>query len=274
MSLPSPGRAGSTVVVTGASSGIGEAMARELSARGYHLTLVARRRKKLRALAGELPGPSRVLVADLADDADRRRAIEELRAGPQIVGLANNAGAAAFGAVLDHDTDEVTAMVRLNVLAFHELSVELGRDMVSHGEGAILNSGSITAFAPLPNNATYSATKAFVQSFSEALHAELGGTGVSCTVASFGPVRTPIWEQSGNGGAEGLGGDLVWQDADDAARAAVDAMTAGRRTTVPGLTNKIAAIGLTRAPRTALLPVVRAAQGDRVRRLLGQLNGG
>jgi hypothetical protein len=273
VSLPSA-RPETTVVVTGASSGIGEAIARELSARGYHLTLVARRRKLLRALADELPGESRVLVADLTDDADRRRVIDEVRAGPQVVGLANNAGAAAFGGVLEHDLAEETAMIRLNVLAFHELSVELGRDMVARGEGAILNSGSITAFAPLPNNTTYSATKAFVQSFSEALHAELSGTGVSCTVASFGPVRTPIWEQSGNGGAEGFGGDLVWQDADEAAKAAVDAMAAGRRTTVPGVTNKIAALGLTRAPRTALLPVMRAAQGERFRRLLGQLNGG
>ena len=273
MPLPSP-RPDTTVVVTGASGGIGEAIARELSSRGYHVTLVARRRKVLRALAGELPNESRVIVADLTKDADRARLLAELREGPTVVGLANNAGQAAFGAILEHDAADETAIVRLNVLAFHELAIELGRDMVSRAEGAILNAGSITGFAPFPHNATYAATKAFVQSFSEALHAELSGSGVSCTVASYGPVRTGIWESSGFEGAEGVGGGLLWQDPDEAAKAAVDAMAGGRRTVVPGLTNKAMAFGFTRAPRTAWLPFTRAAQSAPVRRLLGQLNGG
>ena len=274
MSLPSPGGDRYTVVVTGASAGIGAAVARELSSRGYHLTLVARRRKALRALADELPGESRVLVADLAKDAERARLLSDLRDGPTVVGLCNNAGQAAFGPVVDHEPAQESGIVRLNVLAFHELAVELGRDMVARGEGAILNAGSIAGFAPFPHNATYAATKAFVQSFSEALSAELAGTGVSCTVASFGPVRTGIWKSSDFEGIEGLGGGLVWQDPEDAAKAAVDAMAAGRRAVVPGLTNKVAAFGFTRVPRMALLPVTRAAQSLRVRRLLGQLNGG
>ena len=132
------------------------------------------------------------------------------------------------------------------------------RDLVERGEGAILNVGSITAFAPFPHNATYAATKAFVQSFSEALHEELGGTGVSCTVVSPGPTRTPIWEASDGGGIEGLGGPLLWQSAEQVAREAVDGMVAGRRTVLPGITNKVASLGYRFTPRTALLPVTRA----------------
>lgn len=273
MGLPRP-RPDTTVVVTGASGGIGEGIARELAERGYDLTLVARRRKALRALADELPGEARVIVADLGQDAERERLLAELRAGPRVVALCNNAGRAAFGSVMDDEPAAEREVVRLNVVAFHHLALELGRDMVARGEGAILNTGSITAFAPFPNSATYAATKAFVQSFSEALSTELSGTGVSCTVASFGPVRTDIWESGGFGGLAGLGGDIVWQDADAAAKAAVDAMVGGRRAVVPGLTNKLAALGFSRLPRTALLPLSRAAQSARVRALLGQLHGG
>ena len=266
MALPTP-RPDTTVVVTGASSGIGEALARELSRRGYDLTLVARRRKVLRALADDLPTEARVLVADLTRDADRTRVIRELREGPTVVGLCNNAGTAQFGRVVDHDPAEESEVVRLNVLAFHELAVAIAKDMVERGEGAILNAGSITGFAPFPNNATYAATKAFVQSFSEALTSELSGTGVSCTVASYGPVRTDVWRRSDFEVAN-IGGDLLWQDPSQAAKAAVDAMAAGRRTVTPGITNKLMALGFSSVPRTAWLPLTRALQSQQARRLL------
>jgi short-subunit dehydrogenase len=253
--LPQP-RENTTVVVTGASAGIGAELARELARRGHALTLVSRRRKPLRALADELEGEHRVITCDLTDDADRARLIEELRAGPTVIGLCNNAGSAGFGSILERAPEQELNTVRLNVLAFHDLAINLVRDMVRRGEGALLNAGSITAFAPLPHNTTYAATKAFVQSFSEALHAELSGTGVSSTVASFGPIRTEIWKSAG-WDVRGRGGDLVWQDADEAARAAVDAMVAGRRTVTPGLTNKLTVLGYRFTPRAALLPVVR-----------------
>ena len=253
MPLPPPSE-DTTVLVTGASSGIGEAIARELDSRGYDLILVARSRERLEAIGKELGAET--IAADLSSDRSRARVLRAVKG--RIVGVVNNAGQAGFGDLLEHDVETEDAMVRTNVLALFELTNHLVRDLVERGEGSVLNIGSITAFAPFPNNATYAATKAFVQSFSEALHEELSGTGVSCTVASVGPTRTPIWERSNGGGLEGLGGPLLWQDAEDVARAAVDAMIAGRRTVLPGLTNKVASLGLRFSSRTALLPVTRA----------------
>ncbi len=256
MPLPTP-TPDTQILVTGASSGVGAAIARELHERGYELLLVARSPERLKTVADELGADS--LTADLATDRGRARVLRAVRGHErELVGVVNNAGQAAFGDLLEHDAETEDAMVRTNVLATFDLTNQLVRDLVERGTGSILNVGSITAFAPFPNNATYAATKAFVQSFSEALHEELSDTGVSCTVASLGPTRTPIWERSDGQGLKDVGGPLLWQDAADVAGPAVDAMIAGRRTVLPGLTNKVASLGLRSLPRVALLPMTRA----------------
>ena len=271
MALPDPAP-DTTVVVTGASAGIGEAVARELAARGHALTLVARRRPVLQALATALADEHgvdvRVHAADLAKDRSRARLLEELAAGPTVVGLCNSAGAAAFGRVVDHAVEHEDALLRVNVLALFDLTQRLLRGMVERGTGAVLNLASIVAFAPHPQNATYAATKAFVLSWTEALHTELRGTGVSCTTVNPGPTRTGIWAQAGEPNAEGFGPGLLWQDADDVARAAVDGMVRGSRSVTPGLTNKLAALGYRYTPRAALLPGLGVAQSRTVRRFL------
>ena len=254
MPLPSPSP-DTKILVTGASSGIGEAIARELAGRGYDLILVARRRERLEALASELDVTTEVLGADLASDRARARV---LRAASGVIGVVNNAGQAGFGDLVDHGPEREDAIFRTNALALFDITNRLVRELVARGEGSILNVGSITAFAPFPHNATYAATKAFVQSFSEALHEELSGTGVSCTVVSPGPTRTGIWDKSDGAGIEGLGGPLLWQTAEQVAREAVDGMIAGRRTVLPGITNKVASLGYRFTPRTALLPATRA----------------
>jgi uncharacterized protein len=185
-----------------------------------------------------------------------------------VVGLCNVAGNGALGKVIEHDMADEQLVFDVNAAALFQLTNELVRDMVERGSGAVLNTGSILAFAPIPQNATYAATKAFVASFSEALHEELSGTGVSCTTLSPGPTRTPIFERSGADGAAGLGPGVFWQDAEDVAKPAVDGMVAGKRTVVPGLTNKLAVLGLSLTPRTALLPFTNFAQGESVRSLL------
>ena len=276
MSLPEPA-SDTTVLVTGASSGIGEAIAHQLAGRGYNVSLAARRREVLEELASELEDEydvrTTIHVADLAKDTERTRLLRELKSGRHLVGLCNNAGTGAFGRFVDHDAETEDQVFRTNALALFDLTNRLARGMVERGEGAILNTASILAFAPIPQNATYAATKAFIQSFSEALHTELQGTGVSCTTVNPGPTRTPIFDRSGAPGAAGFGdqigiGGLFWQDAEDVARDAVAGMVDGRRSVTPGLTNKLAAFGLRSASRTVFLPISRAAQSDQVRKLL------
>ena len=154
MALPDP-HPDATVVVTGASAGIGEALARELAARGHGLSLVARRGPLLDELAGELEDAHgvevSVHVADLGEDEERLRLLDELADdGREVAGLCNNAGIGAFGRVADHDPEVEERLVRLNVLALHSLTTRLIGPMVERGAGAILNVGSIFAFAPIP----------------------------------------------------------------------------------------------------------------------------
>lgn len=274
MALPTP-RSADNVLVTGASSGIGVDLARELAGRGFGLTLVARRAGRLEELAADLRARHRVQVdvraCDLIDDRARRELADALvaRGARRLVGVCNNAGSASIGDVADLDPDQEVDLVRLNALALHELTVRLVRPLVERGTGAILNVASVNGFQPVPGMATYSATKAFVIAFSEALHAELAGTGVSCTTLSPGPTRTPIWANAEAGVVEDAGPGFLWQDAADVARAGVDGMVAGRRTVVPSVHNKLFALGGRYASRSVLLPAIRTAGGRRLVELLG-----
>jgi hypothetical protein len=129
--------------------------------------------------------------------------------------------------------------------------------MVSRGSGAVLNVGSIAGVQPLPGNATYAATKAFVNSFSEAVHTELKGTGVSCTVLTPGPVRTEFTEVADGGDLESRAPSFTWQTPQDVARQAVEGMLAGRRVVAPGWTTKVVSTSGRLTPRPLLLPLMR-----------------
>jgi len=246
-------------VVTGASSGIGEALARELAVRGHHVTLVARREERLAGLAGELHAAhgirATVVPGDLALPAARGALVRELRgAGRAIAGLCNNAGIAGVGATASLGRDHLARLVELNVNAVHDLTVALLPDLLAREEGAILNVASVLGHAPVPRNASYSASKAFVVAFSEALHAELAGTGVSCTALSPGPVRTEIFTRSGPRAEEAaaLTPGFLWLEPEDVARAGVDGMERGEREVVPGLANQLFATAARFVPRGAL----------------------
>jgi short-subunit dehydrogenase len=262
MSLPAA-EPNSTVVVTGASSGIGAALARELSGRGHHVTLVARRRDRLEALAAEL-GDADVQPFDLGDPAGPDQLLGVLRnAGRTVAGLCNNAGFGTFGRLWELDPDRERQEVAVNVVALHELTLGLLPGMVSRGSGSILNVGSIAGSQPLPGNATYAATKAFVNSFSEALHAELKGTGVSCSVLTPGPVRTEFTEVSDSTDIEGRAPGFTWQTPEEVARQAVEGMAKGRRVVAPGLVTKVMSTSGRLTPRPLLLPLMRAAYRKR-----------
>jgi short-subunit dehydrogenase len=259
MALPEPSDS-STALVTGASSGIGEAIARELAGRGQHLTLTARREQRLTELAAELHREygvrAGVVACDLGDAAGRDRlsdTIEEL--GLEVEVLINNAGFGYAGDFVDADRERQVAMVRLNCEAVVDLCGRYLPEMIQRGRGAVLNIASTGAFQPMPKSATYGATKAFVLSHSEALHQELKGTGVTLTAVCPGPIRTEFMDASGMGDAEGETPGFVWMSAEDLAREAVDAVDKGKRAVVPGTLNFAGSLLGRFSPRKVLLPV-------------------
>jgi short-subunit dehydrogenase len=160
-----------------------------------------------------------------------------------------------FGAFHEEEPDRLNALVALNVNALHEITLAVLPRMVERGEGAILNVASILGHGPIPNNASYSASKAFVITLSEAVHTELAGTGVSCTAFSPGPVRTDAIADSGVDMVMGSPPGVLWNDVEAIARAGVDAMVQGRRTAIPGLANQLFAAGSRHLPRSIVLPL-------------------
>ncbi len=269
MALPAP-RQDATVLVTGASSGIGEQIARRLADLGHNVTLVARREERLQELATELRRAAGVTVGieacDLSDDAARWALIARLSdADAHVCGVVNNAGFGSYGRFDGLPLDREQQMVRLNVLALHELTGAFLWPMVERGAGAILNVASVVAFQPLPGFATYAATKSFVQTFSESLHAELSGTGVSVTTLSPGPVATEFGAVAGVGAAEDMAPGGMAVSAPDVAAAAVRGMLHGKRSVVPGVATKGMVIGGRLVPRSLLLPAVKRAAGARLR---------
>lgn len=267
MALPPP-TLDNTVVVTGASAGIGAELARELAGRGYNLVLVARRAERLRELGEELRLAhgihADVEACDLTVAERRRELVDRLLAGERAVaGVCNNAGTGTVATLLASDLERQQQVVRLNVEAAHHLTGAFLAPMVERGAGAILNVASIAAFQPLPGFATYAASKAFVQSFSEAVHTELGGTGVSVTCLCPGFTHTEFPGNAEADGAENLIPDFMWMEAPEVARVGIDAMVAGRRTAIPGLRNRASMLGGRIAPRSVLLPLVRQVTGRR-----------
>jgi uncharacterized protein len=261
MSLPEPSES-ATALITGASAGIGEAIARELAGRGHGVTLVARREDRLRSLAGELSDRfgvrAEVLSADLGDRAARDALpgrISELGLDVEI--LVNNAGFGGGREFADSERDLVLSMVEVNCVALLDLQAVYVPRMVERGRGAVINIASTAAFQPLPGAATYAATKAFVLSLSEAVHEELKGTGVTLTAVCPGPVKTEFPQAAGLQGAEEQVPGILWMTAESVAKQAVDAATDGKRAITPGLLNRAGALTGQHAPRMLALPIAK-----------------
>lgn len=225
-------------LITGASVGIGEQFARQLAARGHDLVLVARDSARLDALAKEIEGagPTRaeVLVADLTDDAQLATVEARVRSVDMLV---NNAGFGTFGAFRTLDIDTEVRSIDLNVIALVRLTHAAAAAMAERGRGGILNVSSLAGFQPGPSNATYSATKAFVTSFTEAVHEELKGAGVSVTALCPGFTHTEFQERA-NAPATSVPG-FLWQEAPEVARAGLDGLAKNRAIVIPGTTNKV-----------------------------------
>ena len=184
-----------TALVTGASSGIGEAYARLLAAKGHDLVVVARNEEKLRSLEKELRVSVEVLPADLADAGEL--ALVEKRAAEGVDLLVNNAGFGTTGRFHELPLDKEDEEIRLNVTAVMRLSHAALPSMLAKGSGGIINVSSIAGFQPAPGNATYCGTKAFVTSFTQALAEEVRGTGVRVQVVAPGATKTE-WQMRAN----------------------------------------------------------------------------
>jgi short-subunit dehydrogenase len=258
--VPAPDR---TALVTGASSGIGAEIARCLARRGHGVTLVARREGRLRELADEVAAATgvraEVIAADLTDVASRNRIVAQLgERGLTASILVNNAGFSTMGPVAKSDPEREVAMVRTDVEAVVHLCSAMVPGMVERGSGAVINVASTAAFQPLPGQAGYGASKAFVLSYGRALGAELSGTGVTVTTLCPGPVETGFAEAAGISDEEASTAlpKLMWVPAAAVAVAAVDGADRGRPVVIPGAPNRLLASIAHHAPRRLVLPIL------------------
>ena len=268
MSLAKPS-AGTTGVSTGASSGIGEHIAREFVRRGHRVVLVARRADRLAELAGTFGDRARVLPADLSNPSERAALPDRVaEMGLTVEVLVNNAGVANLGSVARVDVDAELRLIEVDVAAVVDLCTRFLPAMVARGRGAVLNVASVGAFGPVPWQASYGAAKAFVLSYTEAMREELRGTGVTAAVVCPGPVRTGFGAAAGipDEDAEKLLPSFLWEQPETVARTAVDGLDRGRRVIVPGMPNRVAATLNRLAPRWILLPMLGRSHPGRTQR--------
>lgn len=252
-------------LVTGASSGIGQVMARRLALAGTALVVVARRQDELGKLAGELTAANgaevEVIPADLVTDDGVARVEERLRDATRPVDLlVNNAGFGTAGRFADIDPERIGDEIRLNVLALARLTSAALPGMIARGRGSVLNVASVAGLQPLPGFANYAATKAYVIGLSEALHEEVRGTGVTVTALVPGFTRTNFQARAGHGG-KGLP-KFVWLQAEPVAAAGLAAAARGDALCVPGFGYQAVAALTRPIPRS----LVRRVTGLALRR--------
>lgn len=262
MALPTPSPV-ATAVVTGASSGIGADIARELAARGHGVTLVARREDRLRELADELAQGVRVevIACDVADATARAGLLDEVeRRGLTTDILVNNAGVGTIGSVTTTRVADEIAQVRVNVEAVIDLTTRAVQQMVPRGRGAILNVGSTAGYHPFPGQAGYAATKAFVKTYTEGVRGELAGTGVTVALLCPGPVRTEFLKNAGMDERKFADAfpKFMWMPSREVARAGVDALEHDRGTVIAGLPSQLSTRLFQFMPRRLLLPLLKS----------------
>jgi short-subunit dehydrogenase len=258
MSLPDPAP-DSIALVTGASSGIGEQFARQLSQLGHRVALVARREERLRELAEELGGPDRaaVITADLASPEDRDRLAERIgELGTDVEILVNNAGYGIFKPFAQSGLEDEVRQLRVLSEAVVDLMARYVPSMVKRGRGAVINVSSTAGFQALPYNAGYSAAKAHVLVLSEAVHAEVKDQGVTVTAVCPGPVPSGFQEASDADYFVERLPKFTFVEPERVARDAIRAAAQGRISVIPGGPQVRLALGPNRKlPRWLTLPV-------------------
>jgi short-subunit dehydrogenase len=252
-------------VITGASAGIGAALARVFARHGHELALVARRKDRLEALANEIAATGKKKPLVIVVDLHRLEAVRDIgRAltahGAEAQYIVNNAGFGLVGRAAKLDRGEQLAMVDLNIRALTDLSLAF-LDSLSRHRGGVLNVGSMAGFLPGPGMAVYYATKAFVLSFSQALSNEFKQLGVRMTVLCPGPVPTEFAARAGV--AEGLAPNVMTQSAEFVAEEGYRGLMQGRRVVVPGKVNRLVTRMIRLIPTSILLKAVDVRQSQR-----------
>ena len=251
-------------LITGASSGIGADLARVFAENNHELVLVARRQDRLQALAAEIAAAGRPRPTVLAHDLGRRDAAAALAGELSARGLepafvVNNAGFGLSGRAAALSRDEQLAMIDLNVRALTELSLYFVDSLARH-RGGILNVASVAAFLPGPGMAVYYASKAYVLSFSEALHRELSGRGIRVTALCPGPVETEFQARSGM--TLPSAAKLLALPALQVARIGYAALMRGERVAIAGSGNRMAVALMRFMPKALLMAAVDRRNGD------------
>ncbi|KAB1501443.1 SDR family oxidoreductase [Corynebacterium sp. 320] len=266
-SLPAA-TAGSYAVVTGASSGIGAAIAKELARRGYDLILVARTMGPMQEIADAFPDRDvQIRSVDLSDAGARSTLLDELRSTTVSI-IVNSAGIATFGNFADLDYSYERAQFELNATALFELTAAVIPGMVSRGTGGIINVGSAAGNTAIPGNATYVGTKAMVNTFTESLHYELAPRGVACTLLAPGPVREEVKEEDKLTEVDDAVPDFLWTTYEDCALDTLNALASNKLRVVPGPLSKAMNWASTYIPRRVASPIIgkfyskMAAEGD------------
>jgi short-subunit dehydrogenase len=259
-----------TVLITGASSGIGLELAREFAAHRHDVILVARSEDRLRSLARELESlgvRAYVVPADLSRSSSARCVVEAIAGldparALEVDVLVNNAGFGLYGSFVETSLEAELEMIQVNVVALTELTKRLVPGMVARRRGRILNLASTAAFLPGPLMAVYYATKAYVLSFSEAIATELEGTGVTVTALCPGPTASGFQEASRQQQSKLVAGRTL-PTATEVARFGYQAVMAGRVVAVPGLSNRLTAELHRFFPRSMIRRTVQRVQERR-----------
>lgn len=256
-----PGGPRRRALVTGASTGIGEAFAERLGRDQYDLVLVARSRERLEAIAKRLVesrGISvEVMAADLTRPQDLALVEQRLAEEPTFDLLVNNAGLATFGPFAELDVAREEDEIRLNVVALVRLTRAVLPGMIERRQGAIVQVSSLVGLAATPMNATYGATKAFVNSFGEALHEELRGSGVRIQILQPGFTRTELQQRAGMNVTAVP--DLAWMEPTAVVDASLASLRRGELVCVPGGANRALAVATSLLPRSLARRVAGAA---------------
>src|SRR5438309_7754149 len=238
---------GCNALITGASAGIGREFARQLATRARTLVLVARRAQRLNELRDELRNRNAQLDVHVrAVDLCRKSQIDDLIAWLDqtkidIDFLINNAGLGDYGSFATSDPERDDRIIQVNIVAPTLLIRRLLPQMIARRRGTILNVSSSAGFLPIPGMAAYAASKAYVNSFSEALRAELGGTGVTVTALCPGPVHTEFGDVAKRpGGEPERGPEFVYGSIAKTARDTLAAVEADRRLVIPGFAKNLA----------------------------------